>query len=197
MSQYFIWLGVNHLSLCDYSPISRFYAGYRYNVAIIDIDGVSLLSLTSSRFTCITQSGSSVVDYFITQAKKFQQVHDMYVSDLTEFSDHCFLAISININSKQTEIIDNTFEIFDWESKDSDLLLDALEAKMEEFDSATEAICSDDSEIDGNIIFLTDVIYNACFSVFGRTVKIKRQSQFKRKPAARFNDQCRTSKGVF
>ena len=47
MSQYFIWLGVNHLSLCDY-PNSRFYAGYRYNVSIIDIDGVSLLSLTSS-----------------------------------------------------------------------------------------------------------------------------------------------------
>ena len=46
MSQYFIWLGVNHLSLCDY-PYSRFYAGYKYNVAIIDIDGVSLLSLTS------------------------------------------------------------------------------------------------------------------------------------------------------
>ena len=36
MSQYSIWLGVNHLSLCDY-PNSRFYAGFRYNVAIIDI----------------------------------------------------------------------------------------------------------------------------------------------------------------
>ena len=78
----------------------------------------------------------------------------MYVSDLTEFSDHCFLAISININNKQTEI-------FDWESAESNLLLDALEAKREEFDSATEAICNDDSNIDGNIIFLTDVIYNA------------------------------------
>ena len=47
MPQYSIWLGVNHLSLRDY-PNSRFYAGYRYNVAITDIDGVSLLSLTSS-----------------------------------------------------------------------------------------------------------------------------------------------------
>ena len=47
MSQYFIRLGVNHVSLCDY-PYSRLNAGYRYNVAIIDIDGVSLLSLTSS-----------------------------------------------------------------------------------------------------------------------------------------------------
>ena len=39
--------------------------------------------------------------------------------------------------------------------------------------------------------------YNACFSVFGRTVKIKKQSERKRKPATWFNDQCRTSKGVF
>ena len=68
---------------------------------------------------------------------------------------------------------------------------------MEEFDSASEAICNDDSKIDGNIIFLTDVIYNACFSVFGRTVKIKKQSECKRKPATWFNDQCRTSKGIF
>ena len=89
------------------------------------------------------------------------------------------------------------FEIFDWESAESNLLLDALEAKREEFDSATEAICNDDSKIDGNIIFLTDVIYNACFSVFGRTVKIKKQSECKRKPATWFNDQCRTSKGIF
>ena len=101
----------------------------------------------------------------------------MYVSDLTEFSDHCFLAISININNKQTTNIDKTFEIFNWESAESNLLLDALEAKREEFDSATEAICNDDSKIDGNIIFLTDVIYNACFSVFGRTVKIKKSKQ--------------------
>ena len=45
MPQYFIWLGENHLSLCA-NPNSSFYAGYRYDDAIIDIDGVSLLSLT-------------------------------------------------------------------------------------------------------------------------------------------------------
>ena len=31
------------------------------------------------RFTCVTQSGPSVVDYFITQMKNFQQINDMYV----------------------------------------------------------------------------------------------------------------------
>ena len=41
------------------------------------------------------------------------------------------------------------------------------------------------------------MIYNACFSVFGRTVKIKKESECKRKPATWFNDQCRTSKGIF
>ena len=42
-------------------------------------------------FTCITQSGSSVVDFFITQMKNIQQINDLYVSELTEFSDHCFV----------------------------------------------------------------------------------------------------------
>ena len=45
MSQYSIWLGVKHLSLCDY-PNSRFCASFRYNVAFIEIDAVSLLNLT-------------------------------------------------------------------------------------------------------------------------------------------------------
>ena len=72
--------------------------------------------LEQGRFTCFTQSGASVVDYFIAQTKNVQQVYDMYVSDLTEFSDHCFLAISININNTQTANIDKTFETFDWES---------------------------------------------------------------------------------
>ena len=39
LSQYFIWLGVNHLLLCDY-PYSRLHAGvYKRN-----IDTMSLLS---------------------------------------------------------------------------------------------------------------------------------------------------------
>ena len=100
--------------------------------------------LEQGRFTCFTQSGASGVDYFISQTKNVQQVYDMYVSDLTEFSDHCFLAISININNKETSDIDKTFEIFDGESAEVNLLLDALEAKREEFDSASEAICNDD-----------------------------------------------------
>ena len=56
---------------------------------------------------------------------------------------------------------------------------------------------NDQSEMDSNMMLLTDVIYDACYSVFGRTVKIKKQSQSKRKTADWFNDQCRTSKGVF
>ena len=56
---------------------------------------------------------------------------------------------------------------------------------------------NDQLEIDSNIMLLIDVIYDACYSVFGNTVKIKKQSQSKRKTADWFNDQCRTSKGVF
>ena len=56
---------------------------------------------------------------------------------------------------------------------------------------------NDQSEIDSNMMLLRDVIYDACYSVFGNTVKIKKQSQSKRKTADSFNDQCRTSKGVF
>ena len=41
LSQYFIWLGVNHLLLCDY-PYSRFHAGVYKRTCYIDT--MSLLS---------------------------------------------------------------------------------------------------------------------------------------------------------
>ena len=53
------------------------------------------------------------------------------------------------------------------------MLFSILETKRRDFDEATEALCNDASVIDSKIILLTDIIYDVCFSVCGKTVRVK------------------------
>ena len=53
--------------------------------------------LKPGRFTCITQAGASLVDYFISQTKNFSKINNMFASDLSEFSYHCSIKISLII----------------------------------------------------------------------------------------------------
>ncbi|MCG7875093.1 MAG: reverse transcriptase family protein [Candidatus Thiodiazotropha endolucinida] len=64
---------------------------------------------------------------------------------------------------------------------------------------ATEAICNDASEIDSKVNLLTDIIYNACFSVCGKSVRIKSQGTCtnEHKKAVWFNQECRDKKTAF
>ena len=72
-----------------------------------------------------------------------------------------------------------------------------LESKRVHFDEATEAICNDASEIDNEIILLTDMIYDICFSVCGKTVRVKGYQAKRRKPATWFNQDCKDGKRAF
>ena len=153
--------------------------------------------LEPGRFTCITQAGASLVDYFISQTKNFSKIDNMFVSDLSEFSDHCSIEISLNIKFESPTEEFRTFDKFCWDSADENLLFSILETKRRDFDEATEALCNDASVIDSKIILLTDIIYDVCFSVCGKTVRVKGSQSKKRKPAVWFNQDCKDSKSAF
>ena len=153
--------------------------------------------LEPGRFTYITQAGASLVDYFISQTKTFSKIDNMFVSDLSEFSDHCSIEISLNIKFESPTEEFRTFDKFSWDSADENLLFSVLETKRRDFDEATEALCNDASVIDSKIILLTDIIYDVCFSVCGKTVRVKGSQSKKRKPAVWFNQDCKDSKSAF
>ena len=76
------------------------------------------------------------------------------------------------------------------------MLFNILETKRREFDEATEALCNDTSVTDSKIILLTNIIYDVCFSVCGKTVRVKGSQSKKRKPAVWFNQDCKDSKSA-
>ena len=153
--------------------------------------------LEPGRFTSITQAGASLVDRFISQTKNFSKIDNMFVSDLSEFSDHCSIEISLNIKFESPTQEFRTFDKFCWDSADENLLFNILETKRRDFDEATEAFCNDASVIDSKIILLTNIIYDVCFSVCGKTVRVKGSQSKKRKPAVWFNQDCKDSKSAF
>ena len=77
------------------------------------------------------------------------------------------------------------------------MLFNILETKRRDFDESTEAICNAASVIDGKIILLTDIIYDICFSVCGKKVRVKGSQSKKRKLAVWFNQDCKDSKSAF
>ena len=52
----------------------------------------------SGKFTCHTQRGSSVIDYFISSYSLSNEIVSLKVSDLSLFSDHCLLSLTLKIS---------------------------------------------------------------------------------------------------
>ena len=65
-----------------------------------------------------THAETSLVDYFISQSKNFSKIDNMFVSDLSEFSDHCLIEISLNIKFESPTEEFRTSDKFCWASAD-------------------------------------------------------------------------------
>ena len=55
------------------------------------------------QFTCQTYNGASVVDYAIVSADILQSIGYFTVSNLTEFSHHCFISFALEVEPRLGE----------------------------------------------------------------------------------------------
>ena len=83
-----------------------------------------------------THAEASLVDYFISQTKNFSKIDNMFVSNLSEFSDHCSIEISLNIKFESPTEEFRTSDKFCWASADEHLLFSILETKRGDFISS-------------------------------------------------------------
>ena len=60
------------------------------------VNGLTLGDL-AGKFTCHTPRGSSVIDYFISSRSLSNTIFNMYVHDVSLFSDHCALTMKLKI----------------------------------------------------------------------------------------------------
>ena len=52
----------------------------------------------SGNFTCFTRKGNSVVDYFLVKEDFLEQIADLKVGSINEFSDHTPIQVAIKAN---------------------------------------------------------------------------------------------------
>ena len=90
--------------------------------------------------------------------------------DLSEFSDHCIIEICFEFALKPNNADTNSYDKITWDSSKRDTLLTTLEHKRHLFDEAANSSCTNSAEIDTKTKQLRDSMYDACFSVFGKTV---------------------------
>ena len=126
-----------------------------YNLCILN--GRTIGDLRG-KVTCITPQGTSVVDYFLCSKHMLKDVYSMSVLNLSKYSDHCPLELSVylpahlwekkgdnssqrstvagsktisasSINTRSRERIVNTnFFSFSWTDKSAELIKEALSA---------------------------------------------------------------------
>ena len=154
--------------------------------------------LEPGRFTYLSSCGASLVDYFITQTKNYSNISSLNVHDLSEFSDHCIIEICFEFALKPNNADTNSYDKITWDSSKRDTLLITLEHKRHLFDEAANLSCANAAEIDTKTKQLTDLMYDACFSVFGKTVTgVNRKVPDVQKKAPWFDEDCRATKASF
>ena len=132
--------------------------------------------LEEGKFTyhCINRNRvfGSVVDYLITNAKKFENIFNMTILDTSEFSDHCPIEFSMKncCNINQSDDFASVDKLI-WDTSKSEHLNFLLQDNVNIFETITNEIVDNIIPVDTGISRLTDIIYESSFQVFGKTFK--------------------------
>ena len=113
-----------------------------------------------------------LVDYVITSYENFDYISEMYIHDITEFSDHCPVAFSLqyspcNNSGAVGHDVHPNVEKLNWDYSDLNSFDNLLESKRHVFDSITDKLLSGECNIDQSTNALSDVIHDVSFTSFG------------------------------
>lgn len=117
----------------------------------------------------------------------FKFIKKIEVEGLTEFSDHCPINVSFSFY-KEVENDDDTFsdKLF-WDASKSDYLLEALNTKKACFDEVIRNDLLQAAGVSVCVQNLTGLMYETCYSVFGRSVSSKPKVNSKKRSGLQMN----------
>ncbi|MCG7879398.1 MAG: reverse transcriptase domain-containing protein, partial [Candidatus Thiodiazotropha endolucinida] len=151
--------------------------------------------LEPGRFTFQSSNGCSVVDYFITKPPNFKHISKMEILDPCEFSDHCAMCFSMSFTEYITEEAEKLADKIFWDSSRAQSIIDNLNSKRGSFDEIISLQLEQLADVNGCVQQLTDLMYDSCFSVFGKTVSTKSNENSSK--ASWFNLDCKRAKKDF
>jgi hypothetical protein len=138
---------------------------------------------------------SSLVDYVISNLDCYENISNMCVLDLTEFSDHCPLTFSLD-GCIHVQPSDNlVFDKIVWNSSENDLFDNLVREKCNTFNEIVTNLSEGVYNIDECMKCFSDTVYDISFSCHGKTYS-NRPKKKKRK-SLWFNDECRNDKKIF
>ena len=123
----------------------------------------------------------------------------MSINDPTEFSDQCVIEIIFAFKFQVKGENPKAFDKLSWDSSRCEELLHKLEDKRYLFEEISNPVSNDSiGQIDERIGSFTELIFDTCFSVFGKTVTVgETKPPDKSKKAPWFNTECRAAKDEF
>lgn len=142
------------------------------------------------------RTGSSLVDYIISNYKNVYYLNAFQVLEINEFSDHCAIHFEFNcVFNKCTDDNDKTLNKVYWDSSKRKLLLSNLETKKHVFDEIVNKISNSANDFDENILKFSGEIYKCSFEIFGR--RIKTSNKYVKHKNKWFDDSCKKMKKDF
>ena len=103
-----------------------------------------------------------------------------------------FLCLLLNVLlRKQKKNVNKLF----WDNGRAQSLVDTLNSKRGSFDEIISLPLEQLADVNGCVQQLTDLMYDSCFSIFGKTVSTKRNENSSK--ASWFNPDCKRAKSDF
>ena len=155
-------------------------------------------------YTYIARNGSSTIDYLLTKESYFMNVVSFDVLPFNEWSDHCPLYFSLNVNVTPTpESIDNlSFDKHVYDVKLKDKYRSGIISQLTALNNLTnDIVISDRSCIDRLVTEFTCTIQGVADPLFCKHITLKCKSGFANTPIVRnkqwFDHECVHAKRLY
>ena len=160
-------------------------------------------------FTCVTNQGRSVVDYFLLSFSDFKFISHFMVCDPDEYSDHCALLIHLNLlnidnyfcSSTDTNEPAESIHRLVWSCEKEEAFRNTLLQQSDKYNDLINSLESDSSSINDVMNNFSSLLFDDAYQYFGKTFKTGNsthsQLKFKTESNPWFDDPCREAKQNF
>ena len=160
-------------------------------------------------FTCVTNQGRSVVDYFLLPYYDFKYISHFIICDPDEFSDHCALLFHMNLvnndnylcSSTETNETSEPIRRLIWSCDRQEAFQNCLLQDLYKYNDLISSLESDSLSIDDVINQFSSSLFNDAYQYFGKSFSVENSAhlQSKRKSNSNpwFDNTCKVAKQNF